>query len=95
MPVAQRSPEVRERVRLLLRQFRAEQAATSATATMPGEARSIERAAVLARMLDLPDTAEPTAEQRALRARLENDVAEAKALGSTIDFAGEAASHAA
>jgi hypothetical protein len=95
LPVAQRSPEVRERVRLRLRQFRAEQAATSATVTMPGEARSIERAAALARMLDLPDTAEPTAEQRAFRARLENDVAEAKALGSTIDFAGEVASHAA
>lgn len=95
LPSTRRSPEIRERVRVRLRQFRAEHAAIKATGSTPGEVRSIEQAQTLARMLDLPDTTEPTAEQRAFRARLENDVAQTMALGSTIDIAGEVASHAA
>lgn len=94
-PETRRSPEIRERVRVRLRQFRAEHAASKATGAMPGEPPSIERAAALTRMLDLPDTTAVSAEQRAFRAKLESDAARARGYGAMTDFTREVASDAA
>ncbi|WP_244512646.1 hypothetical protein [Ensifer sp. LC163] len=93
--VAERSPEIRERVRVRLRQFRAEHTAAKAVAPMPGETPSVERAGALARMLDLPDTADVTNEQRAFRVRLERDTAHRAGRGAATNFTMEGTSDAA
>ncbi|CAN7348927.1 MULTISPECIES: hypothetical protein [Ensifer] len=94
-PVPERSPEIRERVRVRLRQFRAEQAAVKAAKAMPSEAPAVSRAGVLAEMIGLPDAATITTEQRAYRVRLEREMAHPAGRGAAMDLTMEVASDAA
>ncbi len=91
----ERSPEIRERVRVRLRQFRAEHAAAKAVRAMPGEAAAVERAGALAQMIELADVPDVTAEQRAFRVPLEREMALPAGRGVTVDLTTEVASDAA
>ncbi|WP_063934174.1 hypothetical protein [Ensifer adhaerens] len=95
VPAAERSPEIRERVRVRLRQFRAEHTAAKAMGAAPRETPSPERAGALAELIDLPDAAEVMCEQRAFRAGVERDMAHPAGRGMVMDLTMEVASDAA
>lgn len=95
VPRARRSPEIRERVRVRLCQFRADHAATKAKMAMPPQAQSPEQAEAFSRMRDLPDATDDAAAQQTAWVQLEHDVARVAGFRAETDFNKEGASDAA
>lgn len=95
LKAAERSPEIRERVRVRLRQFRAEHIAAKAIGAVPRETPLTERTGALAQMIDLPDAADVTCEQRAFRAGVARDMAHPAGRGAVMNLTMEVASDAA
>lgn len=95
VPKARRSPEIRERVRVRLCQFRTDHAAAKAKAAMPTPAQSPERAEAFSRMRDLPDATDDAAAQQIVWKRLEHDMARAAGFRAETNFTMEVACDAA
>lgn len=95
LPRARRSPEIRERVRERLCQFRADHATAKAKAAMSPRALAPDRAEALARMPDLPDAGDRTGAQQTAWVQLEHDIARAAGFRAEKDFTMEVAGDAA